>query len=122
MIRKLLSILGTLAMLIAFLPGIVNTTVAAGRLPACCNGIMCPLHQMMGGHVICGANSTPRDGAVQSCPDQSAHYAGAPPFVRVAPSIFFSQRVVNPAVLPAARIAAKIDADVPFLPPRFPSA
>ena len=120
MTRKLLSMLGTLAMLIAFLPGVVDTAVAADQLPACCNGVMCPLHRMMGGHVICGFNSK-RDGALQSCPDRSTQYAGALQFVRVAPSIFFSQRVVNAAALPATLIASKIDADVPFLPPRPPA-
>jgi len=104
-------------MLIAFLPGTVDSATASS-LPSCCSGVMCPLHQMAATHVICNTNTTPRDGALQSCPDQAAHYAGSLQFVRVTASIFFSERVVNPALLPAAPVGFKIDADVPFLPPR----
>jgi hypothetical protein len=116
MARKLLSVLGIFAMLIAFLPRIVDAATSSD-LPSCCLGVMCPLHQMPAAQPICG-NLTPRDGVIQSCPDQTTHYTGALQFVRVVPSFFFSQRVVRPAFLPAPPTTAKIDADVPFLPPR----
>jgi hypothetical protein len=115
MARKLLSVLGILAMLIAFLPGVIDASQSS-NLPACCSGVLCPLHQLAAKQVLC--DSTSRDGVLQPCPDQTTHYTGALPFVRVAPSILFSQGQVDSATPPAPRASAKISADVPYPPPR----
>jgi hypothetical protein len=116
MARRLFSMIGTLAMLIAFLPGVVDASYAES-LPTCCPGVMCPMHQMAAAQVICNTNFQPRDAALQSCPDQSTHFAAALLFVRVAPSIFFTQRPVDSAALLTPPLAAKINADVPYPPP-----
>ena len=113
--------LGMLAMLIAYLPGVVAGS-SAKPLPDCCNGVMCPMHKMAGDHVICGVDLQHRDGAFQSCPDLSQHYTPALAFLRIAPAVFFSQRVLDSAATLAPQVAAKVDAEVPYPPPRtFPA-
>ena len=102
-------------MLLAFLPGVVNA--AGADLPACCNGVMCPLHQIAA-KVICDTNSSTRDADLERCPDQTTHYTAALIFVRVAPVIFFSQPLAGAAAPPAAPAPAKITAEVPYPPPR----
>jgi hypothetical protein len=117
MARKLLSILGTLAMLFAFLPGLVAADADSQPMD-CCNGVMCPLHAMMAAHIICDLASMPRDGMLQSCPNQATHYSVMLQFLRVAPSVFFAQRLVQPAFLPGTPLKAKVEVEVPFPPPR----
>jgi hypothetical protein len=119
MARRLLSALGIVAMLFAFLPGVVDASLAADS-QVCCNGAMCPLHQLMAAQKLC--DTTTHDGVLESCPQPGNHYTGALPFVRVAPSIFFSQRLMDSAVLPAPQVSAKVAADIPYPPPRIVNA
>jgi hypothetical protein len=117
MARGLFSLVGTLAMLIAFLPGVVGTS-SAEAVPGCCNGVICPLHQMASTQVTCYLNLSSRAAEFQSCPDQTTHFVGALVFVRVAPTIFFTQRWVDSAVPLAFPAPDRITSEVPYPPPR----
>jgi hypothetical protein len=117
MARRLLSVLGSLAMLIAFLPGIVDA--ASANLPACCTGAMCPFHQMASAKVICDTSSSPRDADLERCPDQTTHYTVALIFVRMAPAILFAQPLVGAAASLPSSAPAKVAVEVPYPPPRL---
>jgi hypothetical protein len=120
MTRKLLSVLGIFAMLVAFLPGVLSAASTQDS-PSCCLGVMCPMHQMALAHPICDGDPTSHDGVLQSCPAPNAHFTGALPFVRVKPAAVFVEHLSASLAISTPPVAAKVDADVPSLPPRaFP--
>jgi len=113
MARRLVSILGILAMLIAFVPAIVN---AGSSSNLCCDGVMCPFHHLA--EADCDAAHS-RDGALQSCPGHGARFTGALPFARVAPAVSFelltvdfTRPIATPSVVPT-------HAEVPYPPPEL---
>jgi hypothetical protein len=118
MARRLLSALGIMAMLLAFLPGVVDAAGAAD-LPLCCNGVICPLHQIAA-KIICDTDSSStHDADLERCPDQTSQYTVALLFVRVAPVIFFAQPLAGKAGPSVAMSPAKVSAQVPYPPPRL---
>ena len=113
MARRLLSILAIAAMLVAFLPGVVDAGSANQLL--CCNGVMCPFHQLAAAN--CDTAHS-RDGTLQRCPDHGARVMGAPFFVRVARFAVSAPSLLESAECLAFLPTITVEPDVPYPPPR----
>jgi hypothetical protein len=114
-LRKFIAIVGALALVLMYLPGLV-ADISAATQPACCNGIICPMHQMAGGHVECDT-AHPNE-SLKSCPDLEPRYTAALVFVRVAPDIFFTRRVISSGPLFVLHLPINADLGVAPRPPR----
>lgn len=120
MVRRLIAVVGILALVVAYLPAAMGDVSAAKKLD-CCNGVMCPMHRMAGTHTECDGDTSHPGASLQSCPDNSQRYTAALAFVRVAPSFFLAERVVSPAVAFVSRVPLNADLGVLLPPPRTSS-
>ena len=118
MARRLFAILAVVAMVIAYLPGVLNAS-SASHLPDCCNGVMCPMHRVAAGQVDCGTGGGRRDGQLKSCADLSQHYAATLVFLRTAPALIWLENLLQSAPMVRSSVAAKTEAEVPYPPPRL---
>ena len=116
MLRKLISILGILALASAYLPSAL-AGLSESQLPGCCNGIECPMHHMIEGHILCGATDGPGT-AFQCCPDVAPRFTSAIALARIAPLIFFGERVFSRSVTSAAAESLKLELGTDVPPPR----
>ena len=122
MTRRLLAMVGIVAMLIAFAPGLVEGAGDSG-LPSCCDGVMCPMHKVVNGRVLCGMMTLQQQpgSSFQSCPDLAHKFTGALPFLRVAPASVTAVWRVAPFVPAALPPVTSVTSDVPCPPPRSSS-
>jgi hypothetical protein len=120
--RKLFSMLGALAICIAYLPGAIDAS-SISHMPDCCNGVMCPMHHMVGGQIICTMDMVQHAGALESCPDISQRYATALFFLQTSPATILFEKLVCLAPVAQPSEALKVDSEVPYPPPRiFPGS
>ena len=117
MVRRLISVVGILALTVAYLPGAVSSA-SASTTPDCCNGVMCPMHHMAGGQVLCDMGTSHSGPSLQSCPDNAQRYTAALAFVRAAPTIYYTERVISPATTFVSHSALNADLGVVLPPPR----
>ena len=116
MIRRLIAVLGIAALAVAFLPGVADGLSAAGQ-PACCSGVMCPMHRNGGQKIICDMALGHQGAQLEACPSTPQHYA-ALVFVPIAPAVLFVEWLVDSAPVFAPPVAAKNGHDVALPPPR----
>lgn len=114
MVRRSFAIVGMIALAFAYLPAVV-AALNASPLPACCAGMLCPMH-MAGGHMMCGMDMTGT--AFQVCPCHSAQYTVGIVFNRVDPPLATSERPTGMA--PALRLSVfpSLEPEVLSPPPR----
>ena len=115
--RRCLAAVGMLALVLAYLPGVVCLLNVA---PACCTGTMCPMHSASGSHMTCGTDMAHLGAAFQTCGCHSAQYTGGGSvFDRVAPPAIASERFAGaaPAFLQIAAPSWTLEIVSP--PPRF---
>ena len=101
---------------VAFLPGVADGLSAAGQ-PACCSGIMCPMHRNGGQKIICDMALGHQGAQLEACPSTPRHYA-ALVFVPIASAVLFVEWLVDSAPVFALPVAAKNGHDVALPPPR----
>lgn len=103
--------LGIFVLTLAYLPSVMDG--ASSDVPSCCNGIMCPLHHLVNGHVVCNMS----DGnSFQSCADYGVRYAGSLVFARVSSPMVYTVRMISDAL--AFQLPASPTFDMPvFSPP-----
>ena len=117
MLRRLISVIGMLALTLAYLPAAMGGLSPASA-PDCCNGVMCPMHRMAGAHTECDGVAGRSGASLQSCPDNAQRYTVALSFVRVAPSVLLTECVVSPATVFVSRVPLSADLGVTPPPPR----
>ena len=91
MLRRFIAAVGMLALAVAYLPGAVGD-LSTSTMPACCNGVMCPMHHSVDGRVVCDMVTNHPGSSLQSCPDNAQRYTAALAFIRVRPTVFFAER------------------------------
>jgi hypothetical protein len=111
MMRRLIAVVGTLALALTILPNVPDPNSGS----ACCNGIMCPLHS---GHPAnCDANGSGT--ALKSCPVQAAaHYTATIVFVLLAPAVLHQELVSEPAIAFLPNLHSDVEPSVDSPPPR----
>ncbi len=118
MLRRLIALLGILALALTILPGI---PYLASATPNCCNGIMCPMHEAQTHGMSCdmGANGT---GCALKClPDQRAgHYTATIVFVLFAPTTLQRLPASEPAIAFLPHLSPDALSFVDSPPPRLP--
>ena len=100
MLRRILAMIGVLALSVAYLPGVL-TDAAASSDPSCCNGALCPMHKFMQGQASCDGDAG-HGGTLRSCPDNSQRFVAATVFLRVQPATLAAEALETSA--PAAQI------------------
>jgi hypothetical protein len=88
--RKFLAVAALIALLAASVPALAES-LSASNLPACCNGVYCPLHSRRGGSQPqdksnCGGQGNPirNDSSMRSCDTAPNSVMETAPFVLVA--------------------------------------
>jgi hypothetical protein len=118
MLRRLIAILGTLALVATLVPSLPDSVSEALE---CCNGVMCPMHPAQDNAPNCGMDGHGTNAALKPCPVQAAvHFTAATVFVLRAPAVLHHQVASEPAIafLPSFYLDAERRIDSP--PPRLP--
>ena len=111
--RRLISVVGSLALMLTILPNLP----AAGVLD-CCNGVMCPMHSQalapncdMDTHAL----------ALKPCPAQAAvHYTATIAFVLIGPVVLNRDVVIEPVIMFVPSFYPDVERRVDSPPPRLP--
>ena len=114
--RRCLAVVGMLALVLAYLPGLACVLKAA---PACCTGTMCPMHNSSSAHMTCAMDMAHQKASLQSCGCHSVQYTGGMVFNRVVPAMGSTEVIAGPAPLLSQRVTASLKLDVVLPPPRF---
>lgn len=117
MVRRLIAVVGILALALMYLPGLV-ADISASTQPACCDGATCPMHHIAGAQVECDINTGRPSGSLRSCSDLAPRYTAALVFVPVAPSVFFAERPIAAAPVLISDKPGNADLGVVIPPPR----
>jgi hypothetical protein len=114
--RRLVAILGTLALAVAYLPAVTGG-LAAGT-PECCTSGLCPMRNVSGGHLLCDMDLAHPHAAFESCPPQAPHYTVASDLIRVEPPGLAPERPSGAAPVFAMPSLPHADSEVASPPPR----
>jgi len=111
--RRLIAVVGSLALMLTILPAMPDNT--SGALD-CCNGIMCPMHATET-HEKCG---TDKSAALGPCPVQAGtHYTATIVFVLLAPAVLYHELRSEPAIAFLPNLYSDAERRVDSPPPRL---
>ena len=112
--RRLISVVGSLALMLTILPNIPATEALD-----CCNGVMCPMHSPQVHAPNCDMDT--HAPVLKPCPVQAAvHYTASIAFVLVAPVILNGDVVIEPAIAFLPSFYSDVQRRVDSPPPRLP--
>lgn len=116
--RKCIAFVGMIALAFAYLPGVLSI-LSANLSPTCCAGMLCPMHNMAGGHMNCGMDMSHPGTTCEACPCRTPQYTAALIFNRVAPPMLSGERPAG--AVPALHLIAppSIKLEVVSPPPRL---
>src|SRR5271165_3523173 len=117
--RRFLAVVGVIAMALAYLPAVVSV-LSANPSPACCAGMLCPMHHMSGGHMTCDTDAAHRSATCEACaPHHALPYAGGSVFNRVAPPLVANERPAGAAPVLLQIASSSLEPEVLPPPPRL---
>jgi hypothetical protein len=115
-VRRLISILGALALLATTAPLGLDAAAAAF---ACCNGVMCPMHAAQA-HSDCGMDMNGSGPMLKPCPVPAApRYTAANLFVLPVPVVLNHTIVTERAIASLQRLMVDADSKIDPPPPRL---
>ena len=118
MVRRIIAILGTLALAVTIVPSGLD---AISLALDCCSAIMCPMHAAQTHAPDCDMDGKGSNTALKPCPVQAAaHYTGAIVFVLLAPAIFHDDARSEPAIAFLPNFSPNAERRVESPPPRLP--
>jgi len=115
--RRFIAVIGMVALVFAYLPGVVSA-LGADQSPTCCAGMLCPMHHMSGGHLTCDMDPAHRGATCEAC-NHPVQHTGGLVFNRVAPPAVASVRPAGAAPVLLQIPAPSVEPEVVSPPPRL---
>jgi hypothetical protein len=118
MARRLIAVLGILALAVTIAPSVPD---AASKALDCCNGIMCPMHAAQYVAPSCGTDKNGSNATLKPCPVQAAvHFTAATVFVLRAPAVLHHEVASERAIAFFPHFSPDAERHVDSPPPRLP--